>query len=262
MKRFTTLLLILTFTRLGLGEHEVSGVAAQIAAGVAARQIAETTRLNDQAREIFRLKCFDCHRGGSQGDPHNMFETNGPRAGFPRVGHEGVTVHTITAHRTNRVHMPPNGAEQLTTEEIAVLRRWAAANGDRNIPTSLTQAIERQIFRRENLVSTNQLKEDLRNNRAVRIWNIGPMEDIRGAVRIGALSDNASVNRLNEAERALPNRNETILLYCGCCELETCPNVLRALYVLNQRGYTQVKVLNLPHSLSEDWDGPMAERQP
>lgn len=44
-----------------------------------------------------------------------------------------------------------------------------------------------------------------------------------------------------------------IILYCGCCPWDKCPNVRPAFAALHELGYTNVKVIMLPVDLKTDW---------
>ncbi len=48
-------------------------------------------------------------------------------------------------------------------------------------------------------------------------------------------------------------RNTDIVLYCGCCPWEHCPNVRPALEALQKLGFSRVKVLHLLHDFKQDW---------
>jgi hypothetical protein len=50
----------------------------------------------------------------------------------------------------------------------------------------------------------------------------------------------------------LPRRQE-IVIYCGCCPWEECPNLRPAFRALKQMGFSNIKVLNLPTRLGADW---------
>ncbi len=63
-----------------------------------------------------------------------------------------------------------------------------------------------------------------------------------------------SINLLkwkNELQK-LP-RNTDIVIYCGCCPFEHCPNIRPAFKLLNDMGFTNQKLLNLSHNLKADW---------
>ena len=44
-----------------------------------------------------------------------------------------------------------------------------------------------------------------------------------------------------------------IVLYCGCCPWEHCPNIRPAAKALSDHGYTNVRLLNIPTNLKTDW---------
>jgi hypothetical protein len=84
------------------------------------------------------------------------------------------------------------------------------------------------------------------------IFNIGAVEDIKGAVHIGAASNPENLKKLSKLAERLP-KNKTMVIYCGCCPFGKCPNVAPAFLDLKKQGLTQVKVLNLPVNLKTNW---------
>ena len=51
---------------------------------------------------------------------------------------------------------------------------------------------------------------------------------------------------------ALP-RDRLVVIYCGCCPWEKCPNIAAAYKQLTEMGFTQVKVLYLASNFGADW---------
>ncbi|MDE3199192.1 MAG: rhodanese-like domain-containing protein [Acidobacteriota bacterium] len=47
--------------------------------------------------------------------------------------------------------------------------------------------------------------------------------------------------------------NREIILYCGCCPWEKCPNIRPAFAALHDMGFTHVKVMVVPENLKADW---------
>jgi len=47
--------------------------------------------------------------------------------------------------------------------------------------------------------------------------------------------------------------NQEIVIYCGCCPWEDCPNIRPAFRALKQMGFSNVKVLAIPLRLETDW---------
>jgi hypothetical protein len=84
------------------------------------------------------------------------------------------------------------------------------------------------------------------------IFNIGAVEDIKGAKHIGAVSNADNMKTLKSNVSALP-KNTAIVIYCGCCPFTKCPNIRPAFLELKKLGFTNVKLLNLPVNLKTNW---------
>ncbi|HEY5326810.1 MAG TPA: rhodanese-like domain-containing protein [Mucilaginibacter sp.] len=84
------------------------------------------------------------------------------------------------------------------------------------------------------------------------IFNIGAVEDIKGAKHIGAASNPANLEKLKNAVGALA-KNTAMVIYCGCCPFSKCPNIRPAFLELKKLGFANVKVLNLPTNLKTNW---------
>ena len=48
-------------------------------------------------------------------------------------------------------------------------------------------------------------------------------------------------------------KNKLIVIYCGCCPWNRCPNMGPAYKYLRDLGYTRVKALYLAHNFGDDW---------
>jgi len=77
---------------------------------------------------------------------------------------------------------------------------------------------------------------------------------IPGAVFAGPASTAAGLARL-KAEAAKIPRNKEVILYCGCCPWEKCPNVHPAYDALRKMGFSRLVMLLLPHDFAHDWVG-------
>jgi rhodanese-related sulfurtransferase len=83
----------------------------------------------------------------------------------------------------------------------------------------------------------------------------GPLFDqghISGSIYIGPASLNEGIQSLAEAVAELP-RNARLVVYCGCCPWDVCPNLAPAQRKLEAMGFTNVKVLDIHTNLSLDW---------
>jgi thiosulfate/3-mercaptopyruvate sulfurtransferase len=75
---------------------------------------------------------------------------------------------------------------------------------------------------------------------------------IPGAVFYGPGSTGEGIAELKKYAATLP-KNSDVVLYCGCCPLEKCPNLRPAFAALRERGFARLRALILPTSFSADW---------
>lgn len=79
-----------------------------------------------------------------------------------------------------------------------------------------------------------------------------PGKGINGAVEYGSADEQENLNTLKTALEGLPKDTE-IVLYCGCCPFNVCPNVRPAFTLLNEMGFTNHRLLNLENNIRVDW---------
>lgn len=84
------------------------------------------------------------------------------------------------------------------------------------------------------------------------IFNIGAVDDIKGAKHIGAVSNTENMEKFKHELNLLPHNTE-IIIYCGCCPFSKCPNIRPAFLELQKTGFTNIKLLNLPTNLKTNW---------
>lgn len=75
---------------------------------------------------------------------------------------------------------------------------------------------------------------------------------IAGSEYAGAGSQPEGLKQLQNRVAPLA-RQSFIVLYCGCCPWNRCPNVGSAFRLLRDMGFTRVKVLYLASNLGADW---------
>ena len=75
---------------------------------------------------------------------------------------------------------------------------------------------------------------------------------IVGAKFAGPAAKPEGIQALKRAVQGL-SRDARIVVYCGCCPWERCPNVRPAFSTLQDLGFTNVKVLSIPTNFREDW---------
>ena len=68
----------------------------------------------------------------------------------------------------------------------------------------------------------------------------------------GTASKEEGLAELKKWLATLP-RSTNLLIYCGCCPFNRCPNMRPAYAALHDMGFTHVRVLVLPTSFATDW---------
>lgn len=84
------------------------------------------------------------------------------------------------------------------------------------------------------------------------MYNLPEGGGIKGAVVIGPVEEEIYLDQLREKVINL-DRDEEIVIYCGCCPFGQCPNIRPAFQLLNELRFTNHKLLNMPHNIQEDW---------
>jgi len=75
---------------------------------------------------------------------------------------------------------------------------------------------------------------------------------IPGSTYAGPGSQPAGLQLLESSVNSSP-KDRLIILYCGCCPWNRCPNVGPAYHRLRDLGFTHVKVLYLANNFGDDW---------
>lgn len=75
---------------------------------------------------------------------------------------------------------------------------------------------------------------------------------IPGSIYAGPGSKPEGIEVLKKAVAAEPHDRD-IVIYCGCCPWEKCPNVKPALAALREMGFTHVRAVVIPENFKTDW---------
>lgn len=68
----------------------------------------------------------------------------------------------------------------------------------------------------------------------------------------GTASTEQGLAELKSWAASLP-RSTDLVIYCGCCPFDKCPNIRPAYTALHGMGFKKVRVLMLPKSFAADW---------
>ena len=75
---------------------------------------------------------------------------------------------------------------------------------------------------------------------------------IPGSEYIGPASSDGGIQQLRKRVESL-TRTRLIVLYCGCCPWNHCPNVKPAYDALEAMGFRNLKVLYIANNFGADW---------
>jgi hypothetical protein len=84
------------------------------------------------------------------------------------------------------------------------------------------------------------------------VYSVGPGALIKGSIDIGPAHEKENLDKFKKALSHLP-KNADIVIYCGCCPFDRCPNIRPAFTLLNEMKFTNARLLNLEHNIKTDW---------
>ncbi len=90
-----------------------------------------------------------------------------------------------------------------------------------------------------------------------RVFHVGfevlyKSKHIPGSIYAGPGNKDAGLEQLRLAVAHVP-KDSQIILYCGCCPWDHCPNMKPAFKVLNDMGFKQIKIVEIPTNFAKDW---------
>ncbi len=105
----------------------------------------------------------------------------------------------------------------------------------------------------DQLLAPSELSATLKSNKDLPVvFSIGPGAVIPNSKEMGMIREAVNMNKFKEALSKLP-KDTKIVVYCGCCPYEHCPNVRPAIQLLKEMKFTNYKLLDLPHYIRVDW---------
>ena len=103
------------------------------------------------------------------------------------------------------------------------------------------------------LTEPAELAATLKTNKDLPImFSVGPGAVIPNSIDIGMVKDEKNLAKFQEEISKLP-KSTNILIYCGCCPFEHCPDVRPAIALLKSMKFTNYHLLDLPHNIKTDW---------
>ena len=109
----------------------------------------------------------------------------------------------------------------------------------------------------KNLIQPADLAKALQSSSKPMVLYVGPamfyqQAHIAGAEFVGQAGRADGLEKLRARAASLPH-DKAVVIYCGCCPWDHCPNTRPAFRELQKMGFNNVRVLYLPTSFGVDW---------
>lgn len=106
----------------------------------------------------------------------------------------------------------------------------------------------------QDLIQPAQASRELKNALVIHVGFpvLYRAAHIAGTQFAGPGSKPEGIADLKKAVAGQP-RDREIILYCGCCPFDKCPNIRPAFAALHAMGFTHVKAMVIDTNLKTDW---------
>lgn len=84
------------------------------------------------------------------------------------------------------------------------------------------------------------------------IISVGPGALIPNSIDAGMASTPEGLEKL-KTELKKMDKNQQLVIYCGCCPFEHCPNIRPAIELVKTMNFTNYYLLDLSHNIKIDW---------
>ncbi|MFB6258625.1 MAG: rhodanese-like domain-containing protein [Flavobacteriales bacterium] len=81
---------------------------------------------------------------------------------------------------------------------------------------------------------------------------VGPEAMIPRSEHFGEAHKDSALKAFKKKLEGL-SKDRSLVIYCGCCPFEDCPNIRPAFRLLNEKGFRSHRLLGLSRSLKADW---------
>ncbi|MEN5058957.1 rhodanese-like domain-containing protein [Sphingobacterium kitahiroshimense] len=111
-----------------------------------------------------------------------------------------------------------------------------------------------KLWEAKQLLDPEVLAQSIQEEKAndYLILSVGPDALIKGSVDIGPTGDPENIKNLKTYLKGLKH-DKKVIIYCGCCPLDKCPNIRPAFSMLHKIGFESARVLNLAQNIKVDW---------
>jgi thiosulfate/3-mercaptopyruvate sulfurtransferase len=125
------------------------------------------------------------------------------------------------------------------------------------LPARAAEPVSATQIPRNQLIQPAALHRELQAGHPPLILQVGSRmlfaeAHIPGAEYAGPAATPQGLDALRHRVANL-SRSQPIVLYCGCCPWEHCPNIAPAWLLLHRMGFTHARALFLAHNFGADW---------
>ena len=126
------------------------------------------------------------------------------------------------------------------------------------VASLLVRAADSEPWTKQQTVQAAELAKELETSQSAptvlfvgfkRLYTAG---HIKGAQYHGTTGNEEGLKEFTAWASSLP-RASNLVIYCGCCPMEKCPNIRPAFKTLLSLGFQKVRVLLLPNDFATDW---------
>ncbi|MEJ7683230.1 MAG: rhodanese-like domain-containing protein [Segetibacter sp.] len=122
-----------------------------------------------------------------------------------------------------------------------------------SIISQKTSAQNPENWTSKQLIEPSELAQAIQSEKdKPLIISVGPGATIPHSLETGMAKEQENLDKFKKELSTVPKETK-IVIYCGCCPFEHCPNVRPAIAVLNDMKFTNYHLLNLPHNIKADW---------
>lgn len=119
---------------------------------------------------------------------------------------------------------------------------------------SFTQYSGDEPWRIDQLMDPADLAQRINSPNAQQpiIFSIGPAAVIKNSIDVGVTNEKVNLEKLRlELDKLQPDAE--VVVYCGCCPFDHCPNIRPAFTLMNEMKFTNHRLLNLPKNIKVNW---------
>jgi thiosulfate/3-mercaptopyruvate sulfurtransferase len=145
------------------------------------------------------------------------------------------------------------GRKAASVRDAKILYHNAGKNS-KSLKGKGNNAISTEPWTADQLMAPAELAELITNPKAGKpvIICVGPGAAIRGSLDMGPAKEKENLEKYKLLLSRL-SKDADIVIYCGCCPFEHCPNIRPAFTLLNEMKFTNAHLLNLEHNIKTDW---------